>query len=67
MKYEDFQRDIRGHLKSIQAFIGVDVLDLPVTQIKQETRPLNRIIENYDQLKRYFHGTQWEYLFDDGG
>ena len=64
VSYEDLSADIPGHLKEIQEFIGVDNQPLEVRKVKQETRPLTEIIENYSELEEFFRDTEWAYLFD---
>ncbi len=63
--YEDLATEPYGYLKKFQKFIGVDICDLEISKVKQETRPLLEVIENYDELCRYFKQTEWEYLFDE--
>src|SRR5262249_3544318 len=31
--------------------------------VKQEVRPLREVIENYEELRAFFAGTRWDYLF----
>jgi len=61
--YEELTQNISYYLTKIQEFIGVDVHDLTVKSIKQETRSLENVIENYDELKLFFKATEWEYFF----
>jgi LPS sulfotransferase NodH len=63
LSYEELSRDPAGGCARIQALIGVEVLDLPVTMIRQETRPLSEVIENFDELRRWFAATKWRHLF----
>ncbi|XOF35362.1 MAG: sulfotransferase [Candidatus Electrothrix sp. YB6] len=62
--YEDLAADPHRHLKAIQQFIGTDIRDLQVSKVKQETRSLSEVIENYDELQNFFRQTEWNYLFD---
>jgi LPS sulfotransferase NodH len=62
--YEDLAADPHRHLQAIQQFIGTDIRDLKINKVKQETRPLSEVIENYDELQNFFRQTEWKYLFD---
>ncbi|MCI5164918.1 MAG: hypothetical protein D3903_02220 [Candidatus Electrothrix sp. GM3_4] len=62
--YEDMATDPHTYLKNIQQFIGTDIRDLKVTKVKQEMRSLSDVIENYDELRKFFRQTEWDYLFD---
>ena len=62
--YEDLAADPHAHLKDIQQFIGTDIRELKISKVKQETRSLSDIIENYDELQNFFRQTEWDYLFD---
>ena len=64
LSYEKMTVDPQGYLKNIQEFLGVDVCDLGIDTVKQEVRPLPTVIQNYDELRQRFLGTEWEYLFD---
>ncbi|HEY2827983.1 MAG TPA: type II secretion system protein GspG [Pirellulales bacterium] len=63
--YEDMAATPQQHLKQAQEFLGVKVCDLKIKMIKQEVRPLTEVIENYDELREYFAGAEWDYLFED--
>ena len=49
--YESMCSDWEPTLAKIQAFIGVRCLPLEKVTIRNESRPLNEIIENYDELR----------------
>jgi hypothetical protein len=62
--YEELAVHPSLYLKNIQKFIGVRSHDLQITMVRQEIRTLSEVIENYDDLRRHFLGTEWEHLFD---
>ena len=62
--YEELALHPSLYLKNIQKFIGVKIHDLEIATVRQEKRALSEVIENYEELRRYFLGTEWEYLFD---
>lgn len=62
--YEQATQDLPAYLQQVQDFLGVDRADLSVSMVKQEVRSLDQVIENYDELRRYFVPTQWAYLFE---
>lgn len=45
-------------------FLGVRRQPLKTTMKKQRTRPLSEVIENYEELKKYFSATEWARFFD---
>ncbi len=63
--YEELAAAPEEQLKQAQEFLGVTVCDLKVKLIKQEVRPLREVIENYEELRTFFAGTRWDYLFSD--
>ena len=63
--YEDLAAAPQEQLKQAQRFFGVDVCDLKIKYVKQETRPLWEVIENYEELRQFFTGTEWSYLFEE--
>lgn len=63
LSYEALAQEPSHHLRRIQRFLEIEVLDLDVATIKQETRPLSEVIENFDALRGFFLGTRWERFF----
>ncbi len=63
--YEDMTADLNHNLSKFQSFIGVDIQALKVNKVKQQTRPLSEVIENYEELSHYFAKTEWAYIFDE--
>jgi LPS sulfotransferase NodH len=63
LAYEDVAQCPDDYVQQVQEFLGVDVRDLKITTVRQEVRPLSEVIENYDELRQYFYGTEWGYLF----
>ena len=63
--YEELAAEPYYYLKEVQEFLGVDVCDLEISTVKKETRRLSEIIDNYDELRQHFSGTEWEDFFDE--
>jgi len=60
LAYEDIIEQPTEEFKKIQSFIGVTLTQLHVPTVKQETRPLSEVIENYDELKIKWKGAEYE-------
>ena len=63
LTYEDFVSAPDLWLNKIQEHIGVNPLPLEIRTVKQETRPLNEIITNFEELRRQAKGTPLAFLF----
>ena len=50
--YETMCDEWSATIRTVQEFIGVDVLDLPQATRKGETRPLSEVIENWDAIRQ---------------
>ena len=57
--YEELVADWRGTTNKIQAYLGLDRIDLPLATYQQETRPLQQIVENYGEVVAYLRGQEW--------
>lgn len=63
--YEEMTEDFPGQFSRITSFLGVPN-HRPYTDFKkQRTRPVRETLMNYDILKEYFQGSQWEAFFDE--
>lgn len=69
LSYETLSSDLEPRLTSVQEFLGVDVKAIAPTLRKQRHGSLRDNIQNFDQLREYFSGTEWESFFatDMGG
>lgn len=59
--YEELRADFHGAIRRVLSFLGVDT-DIRVVPsiVKQETRSMRDIVENYEQLEAALRGTRWE-------
>jgi len=63
--YEDLCKDLSKELKKIQKFLGVKVRNLkPVTK-KQNKESLEKLIINYNYIKKKLIGTKWEAYLEE--
>jgi len=64
--YEDFISNPGAHLNVIQTFLGLDVSNnLYTTFIKNRRPPLKDCIQNYNELKEMFSGSEYSVFFED--
>ena len=63
ISYEELASDPPKILSKIQDFLGLTSQDLKITSIKQESRNMKEVIENYEELKTYFQNKQWRNFF----
>ena len=63
--YEELATDPYYYLEEVQKFLGVDACDLEINSVKQENRLLSDIIDNFDELRLHFSGTEWKHFFDE--
>lgn len=61
--YESMLRDKEQTLSMIQDFLGLERQSLTTSLRKQQGRELKEVIENYDELKERFQGSEWEHFF----
>jgi len=61
--YEDLISARNKETERILSFLGVPEKKLFCTLSKQNTRPLSRIIRNYQTLKKQFSNTEWAQFF----
>lgn len=63
--YEQMNANTQAWLLEIQRHLGVEPCELPLDWIKQETRSLPDIIENYRELEAAWRGTAWARFLED--
>lgn len=63
LTYEELTSDYQEKMRSIQEFLGVEPIELQPKTAKQNPETLSELIVNYEELKRYFSGTEWEVFF----
>jgi LPS sulfotransferase NodH len=63
--YEDLTKNTQAECNRILDFLGVRFRALRAKTRKQNVRSLSEIIENYQELKGQFAGTEWEKFFDE--
>ena len=63
--YEDLQAELLPTFARVQNFLGMEACTVQLRQLKQETRSLPEIIENYDELRRRWSGSRWESFLEE--
>ena len=63
--YEDLAADPQRVCECVFRFLGLPPRAVSSRLVKQNTRGLREVVENYDELKAHFAGTQWEGQFDE--
>jgi LPS sulfotransferase NodH len=63
--YEDMVADFEGEYRRVLVFLGMDYRAPRIDFRKQGAKSLSELVENYDELKRSFSGTEWGAFFDD--
>lgn len=63
--YEDLVDHKEQTLAAIQDFLGVERRELTTRIVKIQQQPMSEVIENYDELKAYFAGTEYAVFFDN--
>lgn len=63
--YDNLVNDYDQQFIAIQEYLNVRISDVSSAMKKQAQLPLYRAIENYEQLKRDFSGTEWESFFEE--
>lgn len=63
--YEELCADPVVQFRRVQEFLGVPVQDLAASFLmKQESRPLSEVVENFVELREEFRGTQYWRFFE---
>ena len=65
LHYEDLMHEAQATFARAHEFLGLEPRAVTVNLQKQESRTLPEIIENYDELRRRWAGTQWESFLTD--
>ncbi len=55
--------DYDGQIGAIQRHIGLEPQVIPQPSKKQQTLSLPEAIDNYDELREHFDGTEWSRYF----
>jgi len=63
--YEDLARDYSKEIQRVINFLEVDQHPVQPQTRKQAKRTLSESIENYEEIKTQFMGTEWEVFFKD--
>jgi LPS sulfotransferase NodH len=64
LDYETLVADTTREGKRILDFLGVKQHHLQEQTVKQNVRPVQEVVRNYEALKAHFTGTVWESAFD---
>lgn len=64
MDYETLAADMKNQGKRILDFLGLKQHRLQEQTVKQNVRPVQEVVRNYEDLKAHFKGTIWESAFD---
>jgi LPS sulfotransferase NodH len=59
LDYESLAARPSERIRDVLEFLGVEPRSLPPATPRQQQRPLHEVIENYEELRRYFEGTAW--------
>jgi len=63
--YEDMAAQFDCEYRRVLAFLGIEYRPPRIDFKKQRTKHMRNQVENYDELKARFAGTEWESFFDD--
>lgn len=63
--YEDMAHHLDAEMERISRFLGVTPRPVRPTTRRQEQRPLQRAIGNYETIARTLSGTSWEVFLDE--
>ena len=63
--YEDLIDDTEAVFREVSDFLGVQYLPPKTNLRRQNPESINDLLENYDQLKSAFYGTEWQPFFDE--
>jgi LPS sulfotransferase NodH len=61
--YEDLVNNQKDQIDKLLGFLDVQKLNLKTTLIKQNRKPLSKLIVNYSTLKKKFNRTQWSRFY----
>ena len=65
LTYEYILHDTPFALLTAQRHLGLEPRELPITTLKQNTRPLREVVSNYQELKEYFCESEWHRFFNE--
>ena len=60
LSYEDFVNNKPQNLDLLQEFLAVPNKTLFSHLKKQQKKPLEEVLKNYDEIKKYFEKTNWK-------
>ena len=60
--YERLTGDTEAELEAIQRFLGVEVMPLRPSTVKQEQRSLSQVIENFDEVAAAVRRSGWSHF-----
>lgn len=63
LDYTDLDNAQDETMTKAQHFLGIKPDKLGSSKVKQETRTLDKVIENYDELKKAFESSEFAHLF----
>jgi LPS sulfotransferase NodH len=63
--YEEMTMDINDHFCKITKFLEIPFIQPKTDLVKQNTKKLREIIQNYNELRHYFANTELAIFFDD--
>jgi LPS sulfotransferase NodH len=65
--YEDLAADMTAECDRVLEFLGVDRRPLTTSMKKQRRGSPAEVVENFDELRRHFEGTEYAWYFEDAG
>lgn len=63
LSYETITANPLGKFAEIQDFLEVKHTELKIATTKQEVRPFDKIITNYEEVKKHFSKSKWSVYF----
>lgn len=63
--YEDLVDDAESSFNELSNFLDVDYIKLETNLKKQNPEKIFDLISNYEELREYFSGTEWQIFFEE--
>ena len=58
--------DAQAEWDQITSFLGLDPTPWNPPTVKPETRPMDKVFANFNELAKHFAGTRWGWMFESG-
>jgi LPS sulfotransferase NodH len=63
--YEDLVNELESAMGKVYSFLGLRYVQPKTFMKKQNPETLHELVKNYKQMKRAFHGTEWQEFFEE--